>query len=923
MPFPSTNAEPQTRLKPVETNANNRTRVEVAAVAVEVAAVAVEVAAVAVEVAAVVAFQSQLQRNMVTLPTMNKRQMLLLTWVIVALLCSETYGGYARIFARQGSASVGNRIDVAFKFRLSSSRVTETRQTNTLSIPARWEEWLDFTGTDISQQVVVELYLRVWRRSWLQWRPQVVQGQVSHRFSGCDISTATFQLRNRENTLFVSFDVEYTPRNVCDTNNGGCDGRTSLCECVEDNAHQCQCKTGFQRFETDQCLEINNCELNNGGCDSDSTSCHKTGPGTHICTCKRGFSRISDTSCSPIDPCVSNPGICGDNSICKNIAPDEYVCSCFENFISKNGADCVPINPCTTTVDCGSTAICVFEGPGNYSCVSCPDGFEISDPECTINNPCMDETICGEHEECVFLGADKYRCQCKSGYSRNQQEENTARSACIPINRCEKFTSPCGPNSACSFTGPGLFNCTCDDGFISTSGSNRDCVPIDPCEQNGGGCGRFSNCEFLGPNQHSCNCDDGFLSPWNNGTSCQMVNPCLQDNGGCEPVSERCTHLSPKVNTCECRTDFLMVENDKNQSACIPVNNTLKTSTSSTTTTFGLEDFGAFTSTAFMNSTIASTLLTTTNASNMKGSSESQSTHVETIIGAIIASLSCLLIITALVIYRRRRRLVDYQEKHKPSNPQCGMQFNSIFNHDAIGNERRVSVNPVYDTGNLRNQSSSGADGHLVSASEQMDENTVPANNDISADQYWFAINSDRAPESTVSVPSNNGSYYAKPAKIFAKDSAHGIARNENHHYSYLYDVPTEMNHRGAFYTVCTNASNTIKPVNDSVPNPDKSQVYSTPEAHNVYHVPSRHMRASMTYQTRPEAHNVYQVLSNIARTADVDAANTYGVIHSNDFEYAKANPSTGYHLFRDVSNFRTDNSTYSVPHSENHRSIA
>lgn len=111
--------------------------------------------------------------------------------------------------------------------------------------------------------------------------------------------------------------------------------------------------------------------------------------------------------------------------------------------------------------------------------------------------------------------ADKYRCQCKSGYSRNQQEENTARSACIPINRCEKFTSPCGPNSACSFTGlfsfqtlvnphelqfafavnlrsqstmlaihfsnnalqtnvgPGLFNCTCDDGFISTSGSNR------------------------------------------------------------------------------------------------------------------------------------------------------------------------------------------------------------------------------------------------------------------------------------------------------------------------------------------------------------------------------------------------------------------------------------------------------------------
>eukprot|EP01147_Barroeca_monosierra_P007363 gene7363-9749_t len=180
-------------------------------------------------------------------------------------------------------------------------------------------------------------------------------------------------------------------------------------------------------------------------------------------------------------------------------------------------------------------------------------GFSI---EYTPVNLCSEENRCDfAATNCVCLGDRQFRCECKPGYFKLSEKEES----CKPINPCTISNGQCDTNSTlCHNTGSGTRLCDCRDGFRRYT--DTKCIPNNPCEETPEICGSGASCIYLKPGEFECKCHVGYnaTKEGSNDTSfCHRIDHC-------QSVTHTCTDKQICIVTGPLEYDCISCENPEN-----------------------------------------------------------------------------------------------------------------------------------------------------------------------------------------------------------------------------------------------------------------------------------------------------------------------------------------------------------------------
>ncbi|VDK86897.1 unnamed protein product [Litomosoides sigmodontis] len=209
----------------------------------------------------------------------------------------------------------------------------------------------------------------------------------------------------------------------CQFENGGCEFRCRN----TDGGYRCECPPRMQLHSNGRrCVRRNICATNNGGCEH---VCEERHGRFHRCKCRQGFKLASDKRrCHPTDPCLINRGGCEQHCVNDN---GRAVCQCYYGLrLGSDQKSCIDIDECATTkgLTCDHECINVY---GTYRC-RCRTGYQLlSDGhKCKpLINPCqiINVTVCrnlqNENGYCEHICENDndggVKCSCKPGYQLN------------------------------------------------------------------------------------------------------------------------------------------------------------------------------------------------------------------------------------------------------------------------------------------------------------------------------------------------------------------------------------------------------------------------------------------------------------------------------------------------------------------------
>ena len=337
----------------------------------------------------------------------------------------------------------------------------------------------------------------------------------------------------------------------------------------------CQCPDGFQRTESDLCVDKNECLSQTDQCD-DNAECLNA-VGSYTCSCIEGYygtgricaqGQCKDSSCPENQVCVSSTSI---------------LCKCKDGFEMKN-ATCVDVDECSENQDqCHKNAKCL-NVIGTYNCF-CEEGFVGNGQVC--NEGQCDDKLCPVTENKVCAHSTSTSCDCIGGYQK-------VNSSCIDINECASNLNVCPETSQCR-NEPGGYSCACLSGFEGDNCTNIDeckvdnkCKDVEDCIDNIGGyqceckqgfkqdaegvcvdrnecdmdlfeCPKMSSC-INSVGSYSCKCKNGFK-----GKKCKNINECLNGAHKCGK-NENCLDTNGN-HECQCKNGF----NQNDKGACVDI----------------------------------------------------------------------------------------------------------------------------------------------------------------------------------------------------------------------------------------------------------------------------------------------------------------------------------------------------------------
>ena len=241
-------------------------------------------------------------------------------------------------------------------------------------------------------------------------------------------------------------------------------------QCVSPRRSDCECKTGFHRDVSGQCIDTNECEQENN-CHQNST-CSNT-EGSYNCDCKTDFfgtgyecleGECTDATCPGNQTCIAKTSSCHCSKGLKN-----------------DGEYCYDVDECSLgSHSCPKRSNCINQ-LGDYSC-DCFAGY--NDINCTNMDIMICQTLDGVSE-----------CFCKDGFDEH------VNGTCTDIDECTRDLHGCKSNLEC-INNFGDYACKsfCGEGF--NRADNGICSDIDECISN------FHNCSV----EQSCLNTNGSFS---------------------------------------------------------------------------------------------------------------------------------------------------------------------------------------------------------------------------------------------------------------------------------------------------------------------------------------------------------------------------------------------------------------------------
>ena len=232
-------------------------------------------------------------------------------------------------------------------------------------------------------------------------------------------------------------------------------------ECVSPTTHDCQCKNGFERNETDFCVDTDECTSNKNNCDKKAL-CENT-IGGYDCFCNTGYTGNGYSSCLDNDECGLGEHNCHKKAKCTN-TDGSFSCSC-KYGLYGNGTTCSN-NACTTgDHNCHAYAEC-SKVKKSFSC-SCKRGYYGNGTSCLDSDDCPTGSHECHTEATCRLTKEKFAnftkppvdCSCKKGFVGNGYSCSDV-DECISKNDNGYDVHDCAEGSKCTNT-IGSFSCSC------------------------------------------------------------------------------------------------------------------------------------------------------------------------------------------------------------------------------------------------------------------------------------------------------------------------------------------------------------------------------------------------------------------------------------------------------------------------------
>ena len=165
-------------------------------------------------------------------------------------------------------------------------------------------------------------------------------------------------------------------------------------QCITPRRSDCECKDGFYRDKSENCVDVDECEKTND-CHQNATCSNIEG--TYNCNCKSGFYGTGK-SCFRGDCTDTN---CPGNQTC--IEPTSTSCGCSEG-LANLGTSCYDIDECLLGIHkCQNNLECLNQS-GNYTCEHfCEEGFvRSSSADCLDIDECASSIHnCSSDQQCV------------------------------------------------------------------------------------------------------------------------------------------------------------------------------------------------------------------------------------------------------------------------------------------------------------------------------------------------------------------------------------------------------------------------------------------------------------------------------------------------------------------------------------------
>ncbi|CAB3397402.1 unnamed protein product [Caenorhabditis bovis] len=171
-----------------------------------------------------------------------------------------------------------------------------------------------------------------------------------------------------------------SPQIACDQ----CDIRTSFCKSHSKFNYTCECRSGYQKNEYGECIDIDECRGFKGVCDRNAWCVNEIG--SYRCECMAAY-RGDGKYCTYV-------GLGRASIDCKGCSPfatcNNGVCQCKEGY-EGDGFNCTDVNECLRRPEiCDKNAECLNR-EGSFIC-TCLPGYAGNGYNCTLSkNACLDK----------------------------------------------------------------------------------------------------------------------------------------------------------------------------------------------------------------------------------------------------------------------------------------------------------------------------------------------------------------------------------------------------------------------------------------------------------------------------------------------------------------------------------------------------
>ncbi|EGT57658.1 hypothetical protein CAEBREN_31585 [Caenorhabditis brenneri] len=149
-------------------------------------------------------------------------------------------------------------------------------------------------------------------------------------------------------------------------------------------------------------------------CDLRTSFCKSHSKFNYTCECRSGYEKNQYGECIDIDECRGYKAVCDKNAWCVNEI-GSYRCECMASY-RGDGKHCTYVGLGRSSIDCKD---CSIHSTCNNGVCQCKEGYEGDGFNCTDVNECLRRPeMCDKNAECINREGS-FICTCLAGYAGN------------------------------------------------------------------------------------------------------------------------------------------------------------------------------------------------------------------------------------------------------------------------------------------------------------------------------------------------------------------------------------------------------------------------------------------------------------------------------------------------------------------------